>query len=467
MVTFRLSLCLIILAVCLFSFPVYCLALDELKQDGAVEQDGSGLLSLDYKDVDIKDVARAFSALSGVNIIVSSDVQANITMRMSGVDWRTALEVILDTYNLAYVEKSNFIIITTLDKRRMQEESGLLDTEIIRLNFVDVNTIRKTLTPILSSRGVINIDERTNSLVITDIKDKIKDIKDVATKLDIRTPQVLIETMVVDVKLTDEFKWGVVETLFADVREGGNEPKWKGDSNVLSLSGASTFKWGKTIFSGADLNLTLQSIMKNTKSKILANPRVVTLDNLSASIDIITQEPYTAATQTGTQDQPMTATSFKDIGIKLIATPHITKDKFISMEISTEHSVKTGSSGGVPIVDMRKASTNVLVKDGETIVMGGLRRRDVTDTVVKIPVLGDIPVLGRLFRSKDNSITETELVIFITPHLVGEGELTKKERMQLELMKQIRDLSAGAISFKDKELLPMRPPQKKDDINIR
>ena len=175
---------------------------------------------------------------------------------------------------------------------------------------------------------------------------------------------------------------------------------------------------------------------------------MVTLDNLPAEIEIITKEPYQELTQTGAQDTPMTSTSFEEIGIKLQVTPHITKDNFISMQVSTQHSVKTGTSGGVPIVDVRTASTNVLVKDGETIVMGGLRRRDVADTVEKIPLLGDIPLFGWLFRSKDKTVTETELVLFITPHLIAGSELTTAEKIQLERARAVQELSAEVSRIK-------------------
>jgi len=181
------------------------------------------------------------------------------------------------------------------------------------------------------------------------------------------------------------------------------------------------------------------------------------LDNLPASIDIVTQEPYQELGETS-GGSTLTSTAFTDIGITLTVTPHITKDNYISMEVSTTHSVKTGTSGGVPVVDKRTASTNVLVKDGETVVMGGLRRRDKSNTASKIPILGDIPLLGNLFRSKDTSTTETELVIFITPHLIGDYLLSDNEKIQLDQMRDLRDLTADVISFKNKQLLPLRPP---------
>lgn len=421
------------------------------------------LIDIDYRDVDIKEIARAFSEISGKNIIVSDEAKANVTLKMEKVNWKTALEVILDTYNLAYIEKENFIIITTAERRRLQEESGTLETKIVRLNFVKVSDIQGTLTSMLTGRGKINIDERTNSLIITDIKERINDIEEVALKLDTRTPQVLIETLIVDVKLTDAFKWGVMETLANNIKDpnAAGSNKWKLASNALTVTGGATAMWGNPVLKSADLDLTLQSIITNTETKILANPRIVTLDNLAAIIDIVTKKPYQTTGQAA-GGGTLTTTEYLDIGIKLEVTPHITKDNFISAEVSTEYGAESGSTSALspPTVDSRKASTNVLVKDGETIVLGGLRRRDVTFTKAKIPLLADIPLLGNLFKKHDESVIETELVIFITLHLVGDTALGDRERIQLEEMKNMRELSADTVSFKDKELLPIRAPVK-------
>ena len=432
----------------------------------AKDDPGVPLLDIDYRDVDIKEVARAFSEISGVNIIVSDEAKAKVTLKMSNVDWRTAFELILDTYNLSYIEKENFIVVTTVERRRVQEESGALETKILRLNFVDVSEIRNTLNSVLSSRGRINVDTRTNSLIVMDIKERVRLVEDLATQLDIRTPQVLIETMVMDVKLTNAFKWGVIETIDQHVKNPENAAnegtrKWAGANNVMSASNTATFNWSKTIFRNADLNATIQSIITDTKSEILANPRIVTLDNLPAEIDIVTQTPYSEITQTSGGGS-LSSTSFLDIGIKLTVTPHITKDGFISMEVETEYSADTGADpiGGVPIVDQRKASTNVLVRNGETIVMGGLRRRDVSDSGVKIPILGDIPLIGNFFRKKDKTVTETELVIFITPYLIGDKPLSAEDTLQLQSMKKIRNLSEEMVSFENKKVLPMRAPIK-------
>ncbi|MDP1853628.1 MAG: secretin N-terminal domain-containing protein [Candidatus Omnitrophota bacterium] len=429
---------------------------------GLENVDSSQLLDIDYRDVDIKDIARAFSEISGKNIIISDDARAKVTLKMSHVNWKTAMEVILDTYNLAYIEKGNFIIITSLGRRNAQEESGALETKIIRLNFSQVSDVQGMLSSLLSSRGKTNIDIRTNSLIITDIKERVRRIEEVALQLDINTPQVLIEALIIDVKLTDNFKWGVLETLANNIKDpnAGGSNKWKvTNGSVLSVTGGATAMWGNPVLKSADLDFTLQSIITNTEIEILANPRIVTLDNLEATIDIVTKKPY-QTTGEAEGGGTLTTTEFLDIGIKLGVTPHITKDNFISVEVNTEYGAESGNPvGGVPVVANRKATTNVMVKDGETIVLGGLRRRDFSLTKAKIPILGDIPLLGNLFKSHDKSVTETELVIFITPHLIGSGALTSTtELMQVERMNKIRNLTEETVSFQGKELLPIRPP---------
>lgn len=469
-INYKIMLCLLSLIVSAGSHFLRTNSLAEEASQAPVPALDAGasqrLIDIDYRDVDIKEIARAFSEISGKNIIVSDEAKANVTLKMEKVDWETALEVILDTYNLAYIEKDNFIIITTAERRRLQEESGTLETKIIRLNFVKVSNIQGTLNSMLTSRGKINTDERTNSLIITDIKERISDIEEVALQLDTRTPQVLIETLVVDVKLGNAFQFGVVEAISNHIRSeyDDGEPiekitKWTGNSATAFSDAGATFTWAKTVFKNLDLNWTLDSIKTNTQAEVLANPRITTLDNLPANIDIITNIPYTVVKEASGGGQ-LTGTEFVEVGITLSVTPHITADNYISLEVNTTYSVDTGADTTPPTIASRTASTNVLIKDGETMVMGGLRRRDASNSMTKVPILGDIPFLGNLFSKKNDSLSETELVIFITPHLVGDAPLSGAERVQLDSKNNIRDLTAETFSFKDKELLPMRPPVK-------
>ncbi|MFH0857925.1 MAG: secretin N-terminal domain-containing protein, partial [Candidatus Omnitrophota bacterium] len=354
-------------------------------------------VDLDLKDADIRDVARAFARIGGINIIVSQDAQAKVTLKIQSTDWKEALMTILGAYNLAMLEGDNYIVITTLEGRRQAEEKGDLQTRVISFNFVDVGQIKATLTSMLTSRGKMEVDVRSNSLVITDIPDRIDKIQAVALQLDTKTPQVMIEAMVMTVKLTDDEQWGV-DWLITH-KDLAERKILQGLSLADSSSAyAGYIKYGKTIFPWAVFNATIDFWLRNKKAEILANPRILTLDNLAATIDLTEQVAYTQTSQTTESSTIISSTQFKEVPVKLIVKPHITKDNYVFMTIHTEQSYQSGTSGGQPIIDSRRAETNLMVKDGETIVIGGLRKKEQTRTVEKMPVLGDIPLLGTLFR---------------------------------------------------------------------
>jgi type IV pilus assembly protein PilQ len=406
---------------------------DAAKPEDAAPQEI--MVDLDLKDADMKDVARALSRISGKNIIVGDEVKAKVAMRVKGMGWREAMNMILETYGLTLIEKDNYIVITTFEKRRSIEESGDLQTKIVRFNFVNVLDIQKTLTTMLTKRGKMETDARTNSLVITDIPEVLSSIEEVALKLDTETPQVMIEAMMVTVKLNDDEKLGIDwDITHKDVPQ-------REFSQNLGLGGAAgsdyfwNIKYGKTLLPSADLSFTLQLLLEEKRAEILANPRVLTLDNLPATIDLTEQVPYLQQSEsTDGSGAQVSSVQFKDVPVKLVVKPHITKDNFIIMQILTEQSYQSGYAAGTtqPIIDSRKAETNVMVRDGETIVIGGLRKKESTDSVQKLPYLGDIPFVGALFRKTVKSKVDTELIIFVTPYIATEGRLGELEKGRLE-----------------------------------
>lgn len=418
------------------------------------KEDTKLLVDLDIKDADIKDVARALSRISGKNIIVGEEVKARVTLRVKDVDWREALNMIVSAYNFAVLEEENYIVITTLEKRRAAEEGGERQTRIIRFNFMDVNDIQKTLSSMLTPRGKIEIDVRTNSLVITDIPERIDKIQEVALQLDTKTPQVLIEAMMLTVKLTGDEQLGVDWTIthkkMSDIKV----------DQALGVDPTSGYiQYGKTLLPWADFTAKIDFWLQNKKAQILANPRILTLDNLTAAIELTEQEPY--ASSSTTQEGTVTSTQFKDVPIKLYVKPHITKDKYIFMNIKTEQSYRTGYTTDLqPIIDSRRAETNVMVKDGETVVIGGLRKKEDTTTVDKFPLLGDIPFLGYLFRKTVKSKVDTELIIFVTPHITTDTKLSEAEEKHLEKIEEMKGKEKGKkkqISLLT-EPYPLRPP---------
>jgi len=400
------------------------------RSSGSATQDI--LVDLDLKDADMKDVARALSRISGKNIIVSDDVKAKVAMRVKNMNWKEALNMILETYGLTMLEKKNYIVITTFEKRRAVEESGDLQTKIITLNFVDITAIQKTLASMLSKRGKIETDARTNSLVITDIPEVVNTMEKVAFQLDTKTPQVMIEAMMLTVKLNDDEKLGVNWDI---IHKDRPEREITQSLGLGTTAGSDYFwqiKYGKTLLSWVNFSATLDMLIEQQRAEILANPRVLTLDNLPANIDLTEQVPYTQQSTSTESSSSVTSVQFKDVPVKLIVKPHITKDNYIIMNVQTEQSYRSGLVQGQPIIDSRKAETNVMVRDGETIVIGGLRKKEDTRTVDKLPLLGNLPFLGTLFRKTVNSTVDTELIIFVTPYIATDTKLAQVERKHIE-----------------------------------
>jgi len=391
---------------------------------------------LDFRDADIREVARVLSKISGVSILVSEDVKANVTVNIEGVTWRVALELILRTYNIAYIEKDNFIVLVSYEKIQLEQDKTPLTTNIITLNFVDIDAAKSYLKAILSKRGTLEGDPRTNSLIITDTPDLISKAKEIVYQLDIRTPQVLIDVLMVDKKIEDDFNLGIEWTL-SDTNV--NVPTRSIEQSLLTSDATITLEYGKTILNSTLLASTLKAWKEDSKVDIIANPKIITIDNKTAEINISEQVPYTSKSES-TDGGSTSSTQFKDIGVILKVKPHITSDGHIIMDIETEQSflVKfVGTSDDLqPQIDSRKSNTTMMVRDHETVVIGGLKKKDTTHTINKIPILGDIPFIGRLFRKLSIDDTAKELLLFVTPMILKDSDLPTRSKKENTIDKE-------------------------------
>jgi len=414
------------------------------------QADESELLSLDFENTEIRDVIRVLSEISGKNIVISPDIKATVTVQLKDVTWETALDVILKTYNLTYKKEENLIRVLTFDQMKVEEEKIPLVTKIIALNFAKAEDIRPSLEKMQSSRGSMEVNIRTNSLIITDLPEVVQQIEDIAEQLDTRTPQVMIEALMADVKLTADEALGIDWTMGHPQDTHEMTMSQTLASSVTNVAGSIAF--GKTIFQDTDLAGVINAWQEDKRVDILANPKVLTLDNLQATIEMTEQIPYTSQSES-TEGGTVTSTQFKDAGIKLFVTPHITtKDNWISMNVQVEQSFRSGwTPANEPIIDYRKADTNLMVKDGETIVIGGLRKKEDTVTIDKVPIFGDIPLLGVLFRKTTKSITNVDLLIFITPRIVEDPRLTIKEQETLELFKEEPEVDKALLKESEKK----------------
>jgi type IV pilus assembly protein PilQ len=320
----------------------------------------------------------------------------------------------------------------------VSEPAETLATEVFHLNFANAKQIEKTVSSLVSKSGKVGIDERLNSIVVTDTTASLERIRRAIGKLDAKAPQVMIEALIVNVKLTDELKMGV------DWTKLGNSKNYF--SQGLNITGSAN-PYGKITFSSTPSNWNIQGLIDfvetNKDVRILANPKVLVLNNQTATIDSVEEIPYRELTETSAGGSIGTV-SFKEAGIKLQVTPQIADDGYIVMHVKPEQSAQTGTftieNSETPVIETRRTDTTLMVKDGQTIIIGGLRKSEPSVVESKIPILGDIPLIGGLFRKVDTDIIESELGVFITPHIYTDGKLSAEELKQIENSREKKPL---------------------------
>jgi type IV pilus assembly protein PilQ len=434
--------CILVLCVCSIFQPLGA-------QDEPKPLDKDNLLALDLKDIDLKDALKIISQASGMNIILDKDIKAKANITLKDVTWQAALDNILKTNELTSKSENNTIRVMSLATVKKEEDTVPLSTRIITLNFAKCADLQASLGKILSSRGNIQINTSTNSLIITDTPEILARVEELADTLDIRTPQVMIRAIITSIKLEETENYGSDFTISHKL----NDEYGKNRSFTQSLSLPSSvfdITYGKTILPDWNFTSLLTLLSENDKVKILASPKVLTMDNQAAQIEILEQVAYQDVSRSSDGASTIETTQFKDVGIKLYVTPHITKDKFISLSIKAEQSFVAGFDDGQPRIDSRKVETNFMLKDNQTVAIGGLKRKANTVNIQKIPILGDIPYIGRAFRQEVKNTVNEELVIFITPSLTEGNILTTKDEYSL---KDSSKELFGPESYKEKIIL--------------
>ncbi|MBW7956810.1 MAG: type IV pilus secretin PilQ [Deltaproteobacteria bacterium] len=430
-------------------------------------------VNLDMMDANIADVLRLLAEVSGMNIIASDDVKGTISLRLKNVPWDQAFDIIMKSKGLDSVQEGNVIRVAPAQRIRQENEALLaakkagekledMEIEFVAVNFANADELKDQVKSVLTDRGEVTTDKRTNTLVIRDIRKGIDAAKNVITKLDTPIPQVLIEARIVEASSSFArdlgIQWGVdysagnkhqFNTLGSSssfgswalspdrriigiAEEGGAFPlekkEWPSRPGVSNYAvnlpatgtagplGAFGFMFGKIGANPLILDLRLTAGETQGQLKTISRPRVTTLDNREAKIEQGESIPFETTSAAGT------ATTFIDANLSLTVTPHITPDGSVLMRINaSRNSIGTfRTSGGQPSINKKEATTDVLVKDGETTVIGGIVITDKNNSERGIPFLKDIPVLGWLFKSKSVADTQTELLIFITPKILKE-----------------------------------------------
>jgi len=407
-------------------------AISMLQEGGLIDgkQYAGRRISLDFKDVEIADVLRLIAEVSDLNVIAGDEVKGKVTIRLIDVPWDQALDVVLLTKGLGFMRVGNVLRIASADVLSKEEEARLqerrarekLEDLVVKLqpvNYAKVNDISSMVQRLLTARGTVNIDKRTNTLIIKDIASVIDEATALIKAIDTQTPQVMIESKIVEASLdfTREFgvTWGIGNPLIPvgneDFSLNNNSEFTNPVAGSNGLYDLAASIWDDKI----DLHLTLQAAEANGDGKVISSPRLVTLDNSPAKIEQGVSIPFQTFENGDAQLE------FVDAVLSLNVTPHITADRSIIMKVKVSRNAPDESIvtlTGSPAIRKNQVDTETLVKDGQTLVIGGIYVVDTADKQSRVPYLHSIPLLGALFRSDTIADHRKELLIFITPRIV-------------------------------------------------
>ena len=406
-----------------------------------LEQRMQEKIFIDAIDLPIDMVIRQLAEQANVDLIKSPKVIGNVTVKLTDVPLEEALKNILRAHGFDYVTDKNMIRIVPVEDIIEAEER--LASKIYRITYADVAEIQKALEKFISKRGTVSLSPGTSHIIVTDTESNIKAIDKFVEEIDQITSQVLVEVRIYDVTTQDTLDLGIQWEAGrnTDYSAGalGDNPSNHTFPFIIGGFGGPTSKTADTTIgalrfgwldSAIDIDALISAEQENINAKLLANPRILVLDNETAVFDIVTEHPYVERTISG---ELITETiRYKSVGTKLQVTPHVTRDGMLRLHIMPEFGVKVRDveliSGDVPVIDTRKVDTIALVKHGQTVVLGGLRKKEVSQQTNKIPLLGDLPILGALFRFEGESTTNSEIVVFITPRIITRAVLSEDEQ---------------------------------------
>ncbi|HHX8640889.1 TPA: type IV pilus secretin PilQ [Vibrio diabolicus] len=437
---------------------------NEKAPDKSILEKEGKLISINFQDIPVRNVLQLIADYNQFNLVVSDSVEGNLTLRLDGVPWQQVLDIILQVKGLDKRVDGNVILVAPtdeldlrekqqLEKQQLEQTMGELSSEIIKVNFAKASDIAEMINgegniSMLSERGSMTIDERTNSLLIRELPENIEVIREIIESLDIPVKQVQIEARIVTINEgnMDELgiRWGFtsingnntvggsIENNLATIGlyNGGGEGEDGGDGdgvgiddflnvNLAATSPNATSIAFQVAKLGSDtlLDLELSALQQESKAEIISSPRLLTTNKKPAYIEQGTEIPYLESSSSGA-----TTVTFKKAVLSLKVTPQITPDNRLVLDLSVTQDrpgqvVKTGTGEAVAI-DTQRIGTQVLVNNGETVVLGGIFQHSITNSVDKVPLLGDLPLLGALFRRSYENVGKSELLIFVTPKVV-------------------------------------------------
>lgn len=414
-------------------------------------------LSLNFQNISVRSALQLLAQFAGINIVISDSVAGNVTLNVKNIPWDEAMDILLQTRNLGEYKIGDVTLIAPQDEIAAQERqqlsaqqqiSGLepLRSELVQVNYgkaADIAALLKSQnSTILSSRGSVSVDNRTNTLWLLDTPAKLAEVKDLIQKLDIPVRQVLIEARIVnvDTSFSQELgiRWGFTKpNNFTGTLNGASQmangtapsavpfnQRLNVDLPATAINSAQPASIGlalATLGNNVMLDLELSALESEGDGKIIASPRLITANQKEASIEAGEEIPYQEATSSGA-----TSIAFKKAVLSLKVTPQITPDNRLILNLKVNQD-KRGSPEvqNVPPIDTRELETQVLVDNGQTIVLGGIFQRDSSNQVERIPFLGSLPLIGALFKHTTEKTKQTELLIFITPKIIKQSQFAQ------------------------------------------
>ncbi|WP_411359378.1 type IV pilus secretin PilQ [Pseudidiomarina salilacus] len=405
-----------------------------------VENDGSQRpISLNFQDVPVRQLLQILANENNLNLVASESVTGNITLRLENVPWQRALNTILRVKGLSSRMDSNILIVAPSEELAEREAQELeakqrlsqlapLESAYIQINYAkaaDIAAILRTeSSDLLSERGAVTVDERTNTLLVRDTPRQIEEVESMVKTLDVAVKQVVIEARMVTVRdnISDELgiNWGLTNPNIDGPDLWGSDTETGGDFNVnlpVTNPGATIGFQIAKLADGRLLDLELSAIERENKGEVIASPRITTANQKKAYIEQGTEIPYVESASSGA-----TSVQFKKAVLGLEVTPQITPDNRVIMDLvitqNTRGETVQTPTGPAVSIDTQEIGTQVLVENGETIVLGGIYQQQILNDITKVPVLGDIPYVGVLFRNDSQIHEKRELLIFVTPRIV-------------------------------------------------
>lgn len=436
-------------------------------------------ISVDFPDEEVRTILRNVADLFELNLVIPDTLQGRTSIKLRNVSWHQVFEVVLEPEGFTYLEDRNIIRIKSIGDLATEP----VDTRVFVVNFARANEVQGSIAPLVDTAagGQIKVDVRTNALVITERPSRMNKIQEIIERLDRPNQQVMIESKFIEVANSDRknvgVNWAFLEGYEASAgpfqRNWGRErssssgstqdgsrtssssrettsgsvdnfPDPEVTSNQESLasslenlisssSSAATSRLDTAVFSASEFNLVISALNQNNDSELVSNPTVVTMDNTEARIEIVTEVPqleFEFNEETGTSRAVGLAEPLK-FGTEIIVTPQVNAAGFINLNItprvSNQIGVQETNFGDQPILSSRMANTNVMIKDGYTLALGGLTQNEATKNGTKVPILGDLPWVGRLFRSDADTMTQRNLIIFITARTLNPDGSTYRD----------------------------------------